>query len=182
ILIIGPTGAGKSSFIEALAGEGQSLAISKDQLSGFTQEVTVYKLQNTAMTYNINGGSFPIYLIDTPGFSDGKISEMEVVSKVRSWMKAGGHYQINRVLYLCPITDTRASGSKRRTIKMFQSLIDGHTKDKVTIVTTMWDRVHHPQVKERAEANFAQLQNDIWKAKCLTLVFISAKLTLISRK
>ncbi|KAF9032777.1 hypothetical protein BJ165DRAFT_1516797 [Panaeolus papilionaceus] len=49
-LIMGPTGAGKSSFIEAFAGESQRLLISKNQLSGYTQAVTAYRLVNVVHT------------------------------------------------------------------------------------------------------------------------------------
>ncbi|KAF9042430.1 hypothetical protein BJ165DRAFT_1529829 [Panaeolus papilionaceus] len=162
ILILGPTGAGKSSFIESLAGEGQSLGISKDQLAGFTQEVTAYKVKN-ARVQSGRGDTYTLYLIDAPGFSDSKISELEIITKVKQWMKDHGLEVINGVLYLSPITDTRAPGSKRRTIKMIQLLLNNDAFDRVNIVTTMWDRLSNPQAKKRAETNFAQLQDDIWK-------------------
>ncbi|KAF9042405.1 hypothetical protein BJ165DRAFT_1372510 [Panaeolus papilionaceus] len=161
MLILGPTGAGKSSFIEALAGEGQSLGISKDQLAGFTQDVTAYEVKNAKVISNY----FPetIYIIDAPGFSDSKISELEIITKVKQWMRDQGVRVINGVLYLSPITDTRVPGSKRRTIKMIQSLLFDDAFERVNIVTTMWDRVNNPQAEQRAEANFAQLRDEIWK-------------------
>ncbi|KAF9042469.1 hypothetical protein BJ165DRAFT_1321924, partial [Panaeolus papilionaceus] len=158
--ILGPTGAGKSSFIESLAGEGQSLGISKDQLAGFTQEVTAYKVKNAIV--EVNEFTYRLYLIDAPGFSDSKISELEIITKVKQWMNDQGVGYIDGVLYLSPITDTRAPGSKRRTIKMIQLLLDDDAFDYVNIVTTMWDRLSNPHAKKRAETNFAQLQDDIW--------------------
>ncbi|KAF9032029.1 hypothetical protein BJ165DRAFT_1599134 [Panaeolus papilionaceus] len=82
-IIMGPTGAGKSTFIEALAGGSQNLAISSNQLAGYTQRVTAYKLVNVAQKQSARA----IYLVDTPGFSDSKISEMEVVDMLRDWLK-----------------------------------------------------------------------------------------------
>ncbi|KAF9042462.1 P-loop containing nucleoside triphosphate hydrolase protein, partial [Panaeolus papilionaceus] len=158
--ILGPTGAGKSSFIESLAGEGQSLGISKDQLAGFTQEVTAYEVKNAMVQWDEY--TRPLYLIDAPGFSDSKISELEIITKVKQWMKDQGVRAIRGVLYLSPITDTRAPGSKRRTIKMIQLLLHNNAFKHVNIVTTMWDRLSNPQAKKRAETNFAQLQDDIW--------------------
>ncbi|KAF9042448.1 P-loop containing nucleoside triphosphate hydrolase protein, partial [Panaeolus papilionaceus] len=158
--ILGPTGAGKSSFIEALAGEGQSLGISKDQLAGFTQEVTAYQVKN-AMVQGYKD-TRTLYLIDAPGFSDSKMSELEIITKVKQWMKDKGIGRVDGVLYLSPITDTRAPGSKRRTIKMIQLLLDDHGFQHLNIVTTMWDRLSNPQAKKRAETNFAQLDDDIW--------------------
>ncbi|KAF9042433.1 hypothetical protein BJ165DRAFT_1308045, partial [Panaeolus papilionaceus] len=158
--ILGPTGAGKSSFIEALAGEGQSLGISKDQLAGFTQEVTAYQVKN-AKVQGVEH-TFTLYLIDVPGFSDSKISELEIITKVKQWMNDQGIWAVTGVLYLSPITDTRAPGSKRWTIKMIQLLLHNDSFHYLNIVTTMWDRLSNPQAKKRAETNFAQLQDDIW--------------------
>ena len=100
---MGPTGAGKSSvsqclpvtwryseaeyfdihlkFIEALAGESQQLSISKNQLAGYTQTVNAYRVVNVTLY------EFPVYLVDTPGFSDLKISEFEIMGMVRRWLK-----------------------------------------------------------------------------------------------
>ncbi|KAF9042435.1 P-loop containing nucleoside triphosphate hydrolase protein, partial [Panaeolus papilionaceus] len=170
--ILGPTGAGKSSFIEALAGEGQSLGISKDQLAGFTQEVTAYQVKNAMVQWYDD--TYTLYLIDAPGFSDSKISELEIITKVKQWMVDKGVWRVHGVLYLSPITDTRAPGSKRRTIKMIQLLFHNFSFQHVNIVTTMWDRLSNPQAKKRAETNFAQLQDDIWKVLlfCLLLLFL----------
>ncbi|KAF9030790.1 hypothetical protein BJ165DRAFT_1535627 [Panaeolus papilionaceus] len=82
-IIMGPTGAGKSTFIEALAGGSQNLAISSDQLAGFTQHVTAYKLVNVVRRYT----GRVIYLVDTPGFSDDKISEIEVMDMLGDWLE-----------------------------------------------------------------------------------------------
>ncbi|KAF9047928.1 hypothetical protein BJ165DRAFT_1527185 [Panaeolus papilionaceus] len=168
ILILGPTGAGKSRasvyglpFIEALAGEGQSLGLSKDQLAGFTQDVTGYKVKNAIVKWR--SLTFTLCLIDTPGFSDTKISELEIITKVKKWMTDQHVGRLYGVLYFSPITDTRAPGSKRRTIKMIQSLLDDKAFNCVSIVTTMWDKVSDGQPKKRAEANFVQLRDDIWK-------------------
>ncbi|KAF9042450.1 hypothetical protein BJ165DRAFT_1529843 [Panaeolus papilionaceus] len=164
ILILGPTGAGKSSFIEAVAGEGQSLGISMDQLAGFTQEVTAYEVKNAKVQLAEHLKFRSLYLIDAPGFSDSKISELEILTKVKQWMRDYGVNWLGGVLYLSPITDTRAPGSKRRTIQMIQSLLYNTSFCHVKIVTTMWDRLSNPQAKRRAETNFAQLRDDIWKA------------------
>ncbi|KAF9042436.1 hypothetical protein BJ165DRAFT_1349393, partial [Panaeolus papilionaceus] len=104
-----------------------------------------------------------LYLIDAPGFSDSKISELEIITKVKQRMNDQHVGVICGVLYLTPITDTRAPGSKWQTIKMIQLLLDNRGFQHLNIVTTMWDRLSNPQAKKRAETNFAQLQDDIWK-------------------
>ncbi|KAF9051279.1 P-loop containing nucleoside triphosphate hydrolase protein [Panaeolus papilionaceus] len=164
IMIMGPTGAGKSTFIEALAGKNQSLGISKDQLAGFTQDVTAYEVVN-AKLQNEAGNNYPVWLIDTPGFSDSKISELEIIRKAKEWVQKNSKRFIERILYVYPITDTRVPGSKRRTIKMLQSLfeIQSGAAPHISIVTTMWDRLGNTDAMERAEKHFAQLQDDVWK-------------------
>ncbi|KAF9051287.1 hypothetical protein BJ165DRAFT_1447820 [Panaeolus papilionaceus] len=82
IMIMGPTGSGKSTV---LAGKDQSLGISKDQLAGFTQDVTAYEVVNTEILYP-SGARYPVWLIDSPGFSDSKISELEVIRKAKAWL------------------------------------------------------------------------------------------------
>ncbi|PPQ70191.1 hypothetical protein CVT24_003907 [Panaeolus cyanescens] len=172
VLIMGPTGAGKSSFIESIA--GHTFGISKDQLEGYTQTVTSYKLVNAVYEHKHRShqGAMPIYLIDTPGFCDNKMSEMEIIEKVRMWMGKYGYVKrlffapnafIHHIIYLQPITDTRLSGHKKRLIEMFKLLIGGPEAGwHVTIATTMWDTIAtwNEKGRARAESNFKQLSTE----------------------
>ncbi|KAF9035564.1 hypothetical protein BJ165DRAFT_1562331 [Panaeolus papilionaceus] len=159
---MGPTGAGKSSFIEALAGNSQQLSISKDQLAAYTQAVNGYRLVNIISTGGIT--RHPVYLIDTPGFSDSKISEVEIMNMVRKWLRDHDLRYVRGILFLTPITGTRLHGSQWRTIEMLRQYLEPRNDIKsVTFVTTMWDKVHSKRTKERAESNFAQLRDDVCK-------------------
>lgn len=75
-------------LIEALSGGARSsLDISKDQLAGVTQEVNAYQLKNAGYVAGPDDHEpWPVYLIDTPGFSDTKLSEMSIVQKIKKWM------------------------------------------------------------------------------------------------
>lgn len=73
-----------NQFIEALGGHSPYLSISKDQLSGYTQRVTAYKLVNV---FCVLDEEYPVYLIDTPGFSDPKISAFDIVETTRKFLK-----------------------------------------------------------------------------------------------
>ncbi|KAF9049136.1 P-loop containing nucleoside triphosphate hydrolase protein [Panaeolus papilionaceus] len=158
-LIIGPTGAGKSSFIESLAAESQSLSISKDQLAGYTQQVTAYQLMNAQIFGD------PVFLIDTPGFSDTKISEIESINMIRTWLNDNSLTFLDHILYLTPINGTRLAGSRRRTIALVREFLRNPLENNgsISFVTTMWDALHSERVQRRAEANFEQLKNDILK-------------------
>ncbi|PPQ71318.1 hypothetical protein CVT24_012044 [Panaeolus cyanescens] len=82
ILLLGTTGAGKSSFIEAL-GNDKTLGISKNQLDGFTQHLTVYKVNNIRM---IEYPDSPIFIVDTPGFADRSLPESKMLRMVQDMM------------------------------------------------------------------------------------------------
>ncbi|PPR02098.1 hypothetical protein CVT24_011232 [Panaeolus cyanescens] len=164
ILLAGPTGAGKSSFIEAL-GNDKSLGISKDQLEGFTQTVTAYHVKN--MVCKEQYRSLSVCLLDSPGFSDTKMSEMEIIEQVRMWMEDQS-FSLDIILYFCPINATRIPGTQRRTIDMLKSLVratGGHWQPEgtFTIVTTMWDQVCSERVQKRAEDNLAYIRENLFK-------------------
>ncbi|PPQ76457.1 hypothetical protein CVT24_013351 [Panaeolus cyanescens] len=169
ILLVGPTGSGKSSFIEALA-DDRKMGISKNQLEGFTQTVTAYELVNIK---NPRGGGFS--LLDCPGFSDSNLSEMEIIEMVKKWMSESefGFLWLHAVLYFYPITDTRLPGTRRKTMEMLKALIKSSSRGSsangnqnegaVTIVTTMWDQVWCERLEQRAEERYTQLKDGVWK-------------------
>ncbi|KAF9044030.1 hypothetical protein BJ165DRAFT_1528606 [Panaeolus papilionaceus] len=161
VLLMGPTGAGKSSFIEAL-GLNSAEKISSGRLEGFTQSVSTYRLNN------VQYGGKLVYLVDSPGFADTKISEMTIVSMLEKWIRDGGSDHTREffdcILYLTPVNCVRLPGSQRRVLKTFQEITGISTSDQITITTTMWDMIHGEQAVMRAERTFQQLENDIWKS------------------
>ncbi|KAF9044925.1 hypothetical protein BJ165DRAFT_1317976, partial [Panaeolus papilionaceus] len=150
----GPTGAGKSSFIEAVACNS-SLQISSNRLEGFTQSISTYRVKN------VHQAGDPIYLVDVPGFADTKISMMGIVSMLREWAKKTGY--ISHILYFMPINNPRLPGSHRQVVQMFHGLTGIRSAGHITIVSTMWDCFSGRSAAERAESNFKQLQDEIWK-------------------
>ncbi|KAF9054912.1 hypothetical protein BJ165DRAFT_1400048 [Panaeolus papilionaceus] len=147
---------GTFKFIEALAGDSQTLSISKNQLASVTQTVTAYRL------VNVSQGGNPVFVLDTPGFSDPKISEFETIDMVKNWMEKHNLLVVDRILFLTPITETRLAGSRRRTIEMLKALlILEEDTESMIFVTTMWDTLHNERTRQRAESNFTQLRDEI---------------------
>lgn len=70
---------------------------------------------------------------------------------------------VDSLIYLCPITDTRLPGSKRRILKMMQSLLPDTSPPRISIVATMWNTISNPQSRARVEANFEQFRDEVWK-------------------
>ncbi|KAF9033853.1 hypothetical protein BJ165DRAFT_1514464 [Panaeolus papilionaceus] len=110
----------------------------------------------------------PIYLIDTPGFSDPKISSWGVFESQNTIVEYTNHSRKTsycKILFLTPITDTRMPGSKRRTIEMLTAYFQPSKYCAAfTIVTTMWNTLHTERAHQHAEAHYEQLRGDIFKA------------------
>ncbi|PPQ74765.1 hypothetical protein CVT24_003190 [Panaeolus cyanescens] len=66
ILLLGATGSGKSSFIEALAGSHNLLGISGSTLASVTQDVQAFKVVNV-QAKQYDNDVWPVFIIDTPG-------------------------------------------------------------------------------------------------------------------
>ncbi|KAF9033893.1 hypothetical protein BJ165DRAFT_1514751 [Panaeolus papilionaceus] len=104
----------------------------------------------------------PIYLINTPGFSDPKISSFGVLLSQTTIYEDRSY---SKTLFLTPVTDTRMPGSKRRTIDLLTAWVQPskyHTA--FTLVTTMWNTLHTERAHQHAEAHYEQLRGDIFKA------------------
>ncbi|KAF9054792.1 hypothetical protein BJ165DRAFT_1523271 [Panaeolus papilionaceus] len=152
ILILGPTGAGKSSFLEALAGPSQKLSLSSNQLAGYTQHISPFTLVNAK--FKMYGD--PITLVDTPGFSDSKFSEKEILDMVNDWINQ------QRILYLVPINGTRLPGTQRRTLEMLRTFLKSSAQRNLThltFVTTMWDMLYSEGALSRGQSNFEELHD-----------------------
>ncbi|PPR07225.1 hypothetical protein CVT24_010168 [Panaeolus cyanescens] len=158
ILLLGVTGSGKSSFIEALAGSGQQLGISGGTLESVTQDIEAFRINNLLGKWG-DGDEWPIYLVDSPGFSDSKLSELEIVNKIEEWRKI--NRAIHYVFYFCRITDTRMPGTVRRLMKLVKSL--DVNPSNLTVITSMWNTICRAEAMKRAEDNFAHLRNVTWK-------------------
>ncbi|PPQ63168.1 hypothetical protein CVT24_005808 [Panaeolus cyanescens] len=153
-----------SQFIESIC-ENRNLGISKNQLEGVTQEIAVYELVHTRLKsigLHSAGQSGPIYLIDTPGFLDHKISEMAIVKALQRWARRQVH--VTAILYLDRITDNRMSGRKKTTLEMFKALTGDEVAKRITVVTTMWDQLWNENQVLKANERFEEMSNHHWRA------------------
>ncbi|KAG8785819.1 hypothetical protein FRC19_006477 [Serendipita sp. 401] len=149
IIVMGPTGAGKSTFISYATGdEGQDIGHS---LKSFTRDIIVRKTI-------IKGESFA--LIDTPGFNDTTRSDYEILGEIAAFLTAAqkGRYRLDKLLYLHRISDNRMAGTPLRNLELFASVCGNVAMPNVTIVTTMWNLVT-PQI---GEERVRQLRESFW--------------------
>ncbi|PPQ76265.1 hypothetical protein CVT24_010390 [Panaeolus cyanescens] len=165
IVLMGPTGAGKSSFIEALnsLSTSGSLGIAKDQLETVTADLRAYQVRNVASIWGLY--PLPIYILDTPGFADPRISELQILESIKGWRDACSSAEKVRVLYFHSISDVRLASRKKQCMDVLKTFWGTRNIPTVTLVTTMWDRLK-PASRAAAEERFASLRDDHWTEWC----------------
>ncbi|KAF2745785.1 hypothetical protein M011DRAFT_459693 [Sporormia fimetaria CBS 119925] len=131
ILIMGVTGSGKSTFIsrltEANVGIGHSLESCTAEVEGYT--IKGPRGEN-------------IYLIDTPGFDDTQISDVDLLQKIASTLEAmyrKDDIRFAGLIYMHRITDQRVAGSSLKSLRIFEKLCGEENYPCVILVTTMWN-------------------------------------------
>ncbi|QRV92922.1 50S ribosome-binding GTPase [Ceratobasidium sp. AG-Ba] len=161
LIIMGATGAGKSTFINSAA--GSSLEVSNSLVS-CTRTLGVAPLV-------LEDGT-KIELVDTPGFDDSVRSDLEILEEIAMAIKDWG--DIYGIIYLHRISDFRMSGAARKTFDACFHICGEPAMPWLTIATNMWDKVtpelgaaredelrHKPEFFETAIKSGAELlRND----------------------
>ncbi|KAF9033374.1 hypothetical protein BJ165DRAFT_1598798 [Panaeolus papilionaceus] len=157
-LLMGPTGSGKSTFIELLSPD-QKLDISKDSLESVTQEVVCYQV------VNLMWGSCNVLLVDTPGFLDAKMSESRITKMITvtlDGLNQSAAFVYVHILYFQPITDIRMGGSKRNAVKLLRAFAESFRADGITVVATMWNHISSSKKMEDVNHQLSDLENEIF--------------------
>ncbi|KAF8884207.1 P-loop containing nucleoside triphosphate hydrolase protein [Gymnopilus junonius] len=164
---MGPTGAGKSTFINSLIGQ-QRMTVGttlKSQTSDLAD--ALLDMRRYPGTF---GGKYQIVVVDTPGFDDTAKSDVLILKKIAEWleksyMKDGAI--LGGVIYLHDVSLDRFTGTAQRNLDMFQALCGQGALSKVILGTTKWGRISD----RRAQAHEDELKRDHWK----TLIAEGAK-------
>ncbi|KAI6111705.1 P-loop containing nucleoside triphosphate hydrolase protein [Pisolithus thermaeus] len=152
IALMGPTGSGKTNFINQLTGTREAKA--QHQLKSHTQGVQEF-------TVNLSNGRKYVF-VDTPGFDDTYRSDRDILRTIAEWLekKYRGKVKLTGIIYTHRITDNRISGSVCKNLDMFARLCGDKAARGVRLVTTMWDAVKDMAI---AEHRVSQLESDFWK-------------------
>lgn len=151
IAIMGPTGSGKSSFIDKVTGH-TGVGVGHD-LTSHTSEVKA-----TRCTFEESS----VVLVDTPG-SDGMTkADLNVLEMISNWLNK--EYQkgttLAAILYFHRITDNHMpAGTPLKNLRVFQKLCGKNAMPKVVLVTTMWDEVEEDVGQQR----LMKLKDGYWK-------------------
>ncbi|KAL0579292.1 hypothetical protein V5O48_002690 [Marasmius crinis-equi] len=146
IAIMGATGSGKTTFINAAS--GGSLRIGKG-LQSCTSTVQL------SPTFPLDGRQ--VTLIDTPGFDDTTKSDADILKMIAAFLATMYQHgqKLAGVIYLHRISDFRVGGISRRNFRMFKELCGEDTLKNVVIATNMWGEVSQA-VGEAREAELSR--------------------------
>ncbi|KAI6006152.1 P-loop containing nucleoside triphosphate hydrolase protein [Pisolithus marmoratus] len=152
IAIMGPTGSGKSSFIDKVATGGTGEGVGHD-LTPYTS-----KVKATRCTFEESS----VVLVDTPGFDDARISELDVLKMVSNWLNE--EYQkgttVSAMVYFHRITDNQMLWAPLKILRVLEKLCEKVVMPKVVLVTTMWDEVDDDG---DGEERLNKLKNTCWQ-------------------
>ncbi|KAF5356955.1 hypothetical protein D9756_006865 [Leucocoprinus leucothites] len=154
LLVMGPTGAGKSTFIQTLLGNKAC----QDVEVGHSLCSTTKAVNALRIIFKGNPEA-NLVLVDTPGFGDIDIPDAKVFGMVLSWFKRIGLKRTDistGVLYLYRITDNRIPGSVAANFRLFRKICGKEFYKQVILVTTMW-----PDSSDTAYERYQKRETDL---------------------
>jgi len=155
IVLVGPTGCGKSQFIQCLVPEPQKTSVPvSSRLKHIPGPVQSFEIVNR------NKHADNIILVDTPGFDIGldiPISGEEVLKRVVKWKQAKyPKTKVAGILLLHSIRDNRLT--HRPPENLLKDLRIDNAANQVALVTTHWDRTDFGKGKETEQ----RLEKGVW--------------------
>ncbi|KDR82110.1 hypothetical protein GALMADRAFT_264377 [Galerina marginata CBS 339.88] len=154
ILLLGLTGSGKSTFINAAAGRtvadvNHNLTSSSDLI---VRDFIVKHPQTTRS----------LVFVDTPGFDHFEASDKEVLNKIVEWLKksCNSDVQFGGIVYLHDITASRVQKEFDAAALALRTLSRPEPASHLLMTTVKWGRV---QQDPRAQKRELELQANSWK-------------------
>ncbi|KAF5322729.1 hypothetical protein D9619_000413 [Psilocybe cf. subviscida] len=173
IPIMGPTGAGKSSFINLLFGGGEERVKVGHSLNSCTIDLQSIEIPQDAIQHHLpawrtisSNPSKPakLIIVDTPGFDDTSADDSEILKRVADWLAKsyGSGAKLAGVIYLQDICQRRVTGATKRNFEVFDKLCGKDACKSVVLGTTQWMRVP-PNDYEMAGKREQELKENFWK-------------------
>ncbi|KIM82899.1 hypothetical protein PILCRDRAFT_820193 [Piloderma croceum F 1598] len=164
VAVMGPTGAGKSTFIDrATRQDGGTIG---HGLRSFTNDIRIVRVNHPT-------DGRPVVLVDTPGFDDTYKSDTDILAMIAAWLVKNykSKFNLTTILYLHDITSSRMKGSTLKNLRIFGTLCGQKAMPNVILVTTKWKNITIEEGVQRE----TELEADFWKdminAGCVTARF-----------
>ncbi|KAJ2926637.1 hypothetical protein H1R20_g10458, partial [Candolleomyces eurysporus] len=145
IPVMGPTGVGKSTFINNIFSKTGSsqCAPSSDGFASCTTTMADYRIQvpdSVAARFPSTRGRC-LVLVDTPGFDNVTVSDTEILRRLAVWLASAydANMKVGGVVYMYPIYPGRITRNDVSNIKVFQKICGKGGLSKVILATTRWD-------------------------------------------
>ena len=153
ILVMGLTGAGKSTFISTVTGDTSIAIGAVGKLDGETQEVQDYQL-----LHRQGDTLWDIHLIDSPGFDDGLLVDTDVLNRIAAYINTT--YKLKQtlagILYLHDITRPKMGAAGQKNLRVLEQMIGVDKWDNCTFVTTKWGCTNNPEGELEREKTLMQ--------------------------
>ncbi|TKA63819.1 hypothetical protein B0A55_10019 [Friedmanniomyces simplex] len=138
IAIMGPTGAGKSTFIKRVTGQ--------------TLECKAYSFCEAETNF---------CLVDTPGFNDTYLDDAAILAQLAAFLESSykAEVKLSAIVYMHPIVSHRLEGSALNNLAMFRKLCGSDFYPNVILATSFWGLVeaatgHRREVELRENDEF----------------------------
>lgn len=157
IPIMGPTGVGKSTFINYIAGR-EVAEVGHDLCSRTIQLCPI--IIDSSQSAPLNGGR--LVLVDTPGFDDTCVDDTAILHSISLWLENMYHKKETKlagIIYLHDISQARMQGSLKRNLDVFRKLCGDGALRHVVLCTTKWSQVEEEVGERRTE----HLKGVFWK-------------------
>ena len=147
IAVMGPTGAGKSTFIGKLATQSMRIGHTLTSCKFWCVRVNSYPLTCLFLFIGTKEpeeipckiGDKTVILVDTPGFNDTFRPDTDILASLVDWMKASyQEMQLSGIIYLHDIKLDRMYGSSLTNLRMFRRLCGDDNLKNVILATTKW--------------------------------------------
>lgn len=152
IIVMGPTGSGKSSFISLLADEPVEIS---HGLYSHTVTTRPYRAKT-----QIDGRD--VFLVDTPGFDDTSRPDVEILKEIAFFLALllTKNARLAGIIYTHRISDPRMSGSATKNLRLFKRICGQTNYRHVALATTMWSEDSGEKAVQKQRVD--QLRHDFW--------------------
>ncbi|KAJ9643670.1 hypothetical protein H2204_001815 [Knufia peltigerae] len=129
IAVLGLTGSGKSTFINRCI--GSDVAVAGSQLNSITKSPQIYNMEHRGL---------PVQLIDTPGFDDTDVSDVDRLQELALYLTSMYKHKTNLtgIIYLHDVRSERVGGVALKNIQILQDLTGIENFNAITVATNFW--------------------------------------------